>query len=86
MIKPVVHYSGILLIREWLFSKEDNIHYIAMLPQVYDHPKLGYCKDVRSSGIVKFPDNKGTFETRNTIYEKADAAYMMGHHELNQNS
>jgi hypothetical protein len=86
MIKTVVHYSGILLIREWLFSEEDDIHYVAHLQQVYDHPKLGYCRDVRSSSIVKFPDNKGTFETRNTIYEKADAAYMMGHNELNQDS
>jgi len=82
MIKPIVHYSGILLIREWFYSKKDNISYIAHLEQVYDHPKLGYCKDVRSSSIVKFPDKEGTFETRNTIYKKQ----IMENYELNQDN
>jgi hypothetical protein len=37
--------------------------------------------DVRTSDILIFPDNKGTFETRNTIYEKVSPNYIMGHHE-----
>ncbi len=71
MIKPVVHYSGPISIREWLHSEPNNIEYIAYLPEVLDHPNLGRCSQVRTSGIVKFPDKSGTFETRNTIYEKA---------------
>jgi hypothetical protein len=84
MIKPVVHYSGVITIREWSGSEEDNLVYIAYLPRVWNHPKLGVCMDVRTSGILTFPDNKGTFETLNTIYEKINppfTAYMMDQNE-----
>lgn len=67
--KPKVYYVGNLVIKEWpRYFNETPIEYVGLLPEVLNHPRLGKCYDVRTSKIVKFPNELGNFETRNTKY------------------
>ena len=71
--KPVVYYMGTPEFWNWNDNEELPVAY---LPYVVNHPRLGRCRDVRTSVVLtKYPD--GTIETRNTIY-KALASEGMG--------
>lgn len=73
MEKQVVQYVGEARIYIWPFSPEDAPFYVAKVPLALNHPKLGRCYDVRTSRIIKQPDESGRFETLNTIYEKVES-------------
>lgn len=61
--KPVVYFTGKPDFWMWNATNE-----VASLQLVVNHPRLGWCSDVRTSTVLhKFPD--GSFETRNTIYK-----------------
>jgi hypothetical protein len=77
--RAVVHYIGPLSIHEWVLT--DSIAYIARLREVIGHPALGDCFDVRTSAIVEWPNEEGTFTTRNTIYKR----YIGGSREQTNN-
>jgi hypothetical protein len=63
--KPVVHYIGVPQFWNW---NHDERYPVASLQFVLDHPKLGNCRNVRTSTILhKYSD--GTIETKNTIYK-----------------
>lgn len=65
MNKPVVYFTGEP--SYWMWDEKNEV---ASLEAVIDHPKLGDCRDVRTSTVKqKFDD--GSFETRNTIYKPA---------------
>jgi hypothetical protein len=66
--RAVVYYIGPLSIHEWALT--DSISYIARLREVTGHPALGDCFDVRTSSIVEWPNEEGTFTTLNTIYKR----------------
>jgi hypothetical protein len=67
--KPEVQYQGTLYIKEWPWIADDEPKiYVAVLPLVLNHPHLGECEQVRTSPIVKWPDEQGNFETKNTRY------------------
>jgi hypothetical protein len=68
--KPTVYYKRLSKIREWEYPIDDEIKYVAVLLGVTEHPVLGNEEIVYTSYIVKMPDGKGTFETKNTIYIK----------------
>jgi hypothetical protein len=59
--KPVVHYIGELY--------NINLGQRCWLDEVVDHPHLGRCKDVSTSGVIRIEPNTGVFETYNTIYK-----------------
>jgi hypothetical protein len=69
--KQVVQYVGNATVYLWPWTKEEV--YVARLPLALNHPKLGRCYDVRTSRILKQPDESGRFETLNTIYEKVES-------------
>jgi hypothetical protein len=69
--KQVVQYVGNATIHLWPWTTEEV--YVARLPFVLNHPTLGKCPDVRTSRIIKQPDESGRFETLNTIYEKVES-------------
>lgn len=69
--KQVVQYVGNATVYLWPWSNKEI--YVAHLPLALNHPKLGRCYDVRTSRIVKQPDESGRFETLNTIYEKVES-------------
>lgn len=66
--RAVVHYIGPLSIHE--YSWYGGISYVARLHEVIEHPLLGNCFDVRTSSIVDWPNEEGTFTTLNTIYKR----------------
>lgn len=67
--KPEVSYTGPLTITEWINSSGELTGvFVGRLQKIMNHPRLGGCYDVCTSNIVKWPDNKGNFETRNTKY------------------
>jgi hypothetical protein len=69
--KKVVLYRGPATFTEYLHCDEENqCIYVGKLIEVMDHPRLGHCWDVRTSRIVRFPNEQGTFETLNTVYKK----------------
>jgi hypothetical protein len=68
--KPTVYYKRLTRIREWEYPIDDEIKYVATIEEVKRHPYLGNEAIVHTSYIVKMPDGKGTFETKNTIYIK----------------
>jgi hypothetical protein len=71
MIKPVVHFTGEVDIRQgnpvWNNGKP---YRFAIIRQVQDHPVLGDQDWVRTSILVKVNRAKTRIETLNTIYEK----------------
>jgi len=73
MEKPVVQYVGEAKVYVWPYSPEDKPVYVARIPLALNHPTLGKCPDIRTSRIVKQPDESGRFETLNTIYEKVES-------------
>jgi len=74
MEKPVVQYVGEAKVYVWPYSPEDKPVYVARIPFVLNHPTLGEEHDIRTSQIIKHPDENGRFETLNTIYEKVESA------------
>lgn len=61
--KPVVYFDSDPYF--WMWNEETEV---ASLNLVYNHPRLGYCYNVRTSTVLKkFED--GSFETRNTMYK-----------------
>lgn len=63
--KPVVYYMGTPEFWNW---NDDERYPVASLPYVVDHPRLGSCRNVRTSVVLcKYFD--GTIETKNTIYK-----------------
>jgi hypothetical protein len=63
--KPVVHYIGDVQFDNNMYPKYTVAHVYTL-----DHPVFGR-DNVRTSIVLKqFPD--GSFETRNTIYRKAN--------------
>lgn len=63
--KPVVYYEGVPRLYNW----NDDVRYpVARLEYVVGHPKLGNCRDVRTSTILNIYFD-GTIETKNTIYK-----------------
>jgi hypothetical protein len=71
--KPLVYYVGVPEFYNW---NDDERYPVARLQYVIGHPKLGNCRDVRTSTVLhKYFD--GTIETRNTIY-KSMASEGMG--------
>jgi len=66
MTKPVVHYVGTPTFTSWPWNKDIIL---GLLPEVLDHPLLGYEFDVRTSNVIVPIDSEGRFETLNTIYE-----------------
>jgi hypothetical protein len=66
-VKAVVEYFGDPVIVDW---NDDPNFKVAYLDSIRGHPKLGDCKDVRTSRIriIYFDD---TIETDNTIYKRA---------------
>lgn len=72
--KPVVQYVGEAKVYVWPYSPKDKPIFVADLPLILNHPLLGEERGVRTSQIVKHPDENGRFETRNTIYEKVESA------------
>jgi hypothetical protein len=77
--RAVVHYIGPLSIHE--YSWYGGISYVARLHEVIGHPLLGNCFDVRTSSIVEWPNEEGTFTTLNTIYKR----YIGGSREQTNN-
>jgi len=72
MNKPVVHYKGKPVFMERVYENAEGkkkLLSIAKLSVVTDHPKLGWCHDVRTSKVMVPMDHEGRFETLNTIYE-----------------
>ena len=68
--KPEVYYLGEP--HFWLWH--NGFDEVANLDFIFNHPKLGNCRYVRTSAVLrKF---EGGFETRNTIYKKATPAIM----------
>jgi len=76
--KQVVQYVGEAEIHRWEFSPRNKPVYVARIPLVLNHPRLGRERDIRSSRIVKHPDKTGRFETVNTIYEKVESEENYG--------
>jgi hypothetical protein len=76
--KQLVQYVGEARLYIWPFSPESAPFYVANIPLALNHPKLGRCYDVRTSRIVKHPDETGRFETVNTIYEKVESEENYG--------
>jgi hypothetical protein len=62
--KPEVYYEGEP--RFWFWY--DTVQEVASLERVWNHPVLGFCRDVRTSAVLRKFD--GGFETRNTIYKE----------------
>jgi hypothetical protein len=63
--KPVVYYVGVPELYNW----NDDVRYpVARLEYIVGHPKLGNCRDVRTSTVLKVCID-GTIETKNTIYK-----------------
>lgn len=73
MEKQVVQYVGEARLYIWPYSPEDAPFYVASVPLALNHPRLGRCLDVRTSRVIKEPDESGRFETVNTIYEKVES-------------
>ena len=77
MEKPVVYYYDNkdpdftpFTITQFNGIEGDDFR-VAYITIVLNHPRLGYCRNVRTSTIVKVtPD--GTIETLNTIYKPTD--------------
>lgn len=69
--KQVVQYVGDATVHLWPWSNEEI--YVARLPWVLNHPRLGKSQNIRTSQIIKHPDENGRFETLNTIYEKVES-------------
>ena len=71
MSKQTVHYTGTATFYVWPWNKNEDGSDIIVgsLERVLNHPKLGSCRDVRTSVIVTPIDEHGKFETLNTIYE-----------------
>jgi len=68
-MKPEVHYTGALLIREHpRYDNNESICFVAYVEKTLNHPKLGVCYNVKTSEIKVFPDPQGNFETLNTKY------------------
>lgn len=63
--KPVVYFTGEPYYQMW-----DTKNEVAIVELVLNHPRLGDCRDVRTS-TVKYKFDDGSFETRNTIYKPA---------------
>jgi hypothetical protein len=76
--KQLVQYVGKAEICVWPYSPENKPVYVARIPLVLNHPSLGRERDIRSSRIVKHPDETGRFETVNTIYEKVESEENYG--------
>lgn len=65
--KPVVYFGGEPVFWSWTEDVE-----VARLEIVYNHPRLGECRDVRTS-MIKQKFENGDFETVNTIYKRLKA-------------
>ena len=63
--KPVVYYVGVPEFYNWDGQPDQPV---ARLQYVIGHPKLGNCRDVRTSTIAKVLFD-GTIITRNTVYK-----------------
>jgi hypothetical protein len=63
--KPVVYYIGVPQLYDW---NDDERYPVARLQYVLDHPKLGNCRNVRTSTVLNLYFD-GTIETKNTIYK-----------------
>jgi hypothetical protein len=63
--KPVVYYLGVPQFYDW---NDDERYPVATLSYVIGHPKLGNCRDVRTSKVLNVYFD-GTIETNNTIYK-----------------
>jgi hypothetical protein len=62
--KPVVYYIGVPQFYNW----NDDVRYpVARLQFVIGHPKLGNCRDGRTSTVLN--TDGSTIETKNTIYK-----------------
>jgi hypothetical protein len=59
--KPVVHYIG----KPYGLQLGGRCY----LDEVVDHPRLGHCHEVSTSGVVRIEPNTGIFETYNTVYK-----------------
>lgn len=63
--KPVVYYMGTPEFWNW---NDDERYPVASLPYVVDHPRLGSCRNVRTSVVLNVYLD-GTIETKNKIYK-----------------
>ena len=70
MSKPVVRFTG-----EAHFSTYDGIT-DAIVFGVLDHPKLGKCRLVQTTEVIKYWPHDRSFETLNTVYEPVDPSEL----------